>query len=173
MDKLSFLALIFLSLVGYSAGVVSMASRASVVKPRILDVIMIVIIWVVAICSRIYFGFTWYFAMIVWLLSSTALGIFTSNFGRLPRKRIRMNKGDSHGSFMKGMWSKWKQYSRKLGGFQSRVLLYILYFIVIMPFALVAKIFTDPLRIKSHKKESYWMSSTTDKSDLEQLRKQF
>jgi len=49
---------------------------------------------------------------------------------------------------LKKIWEGWKRVSRVIGNFQARVLLTILYFTVVLPFAIGVSLFSDPLRIK-------------------------
>lgn len=58
------------------------------------------------------------------------------------------------------LWGRWKTFARKVGIFQSRMILSIFYFLVIPPFAAITKIFSDPLELnksgpaKWHPKEA-------------------
>ena len=49
---------------------------------------------------------------------------------------------------VKAAWSAWKRVARKIGNFQARVLLTVLYSVVVLPFGLAARMFSDPLKIK-------------------------
>ena len=62
-------------------------------------------------------------------------------------------------------WQAWTRLAHKIGNFQARVLLTILYGVVVLPFGLVVRWFGDPLRIKQrpvgwldHPEESYDMN---------------
>ena len=46
------------------------------------------------------------------------------------------------------LWAGWKRIGRKIGDFQSRLLLSLFYFVVIAPFALGIRWGADPLAIK-------------------------
>ena len=46
------------------------------------------------------------------------------------------------------VWAWWKPIARKIGDFQARVILTLMYFIVVAPFALAIRCFADPLAIK-------------------------
>ena len=46
------------------------------------------------------------------------------------------------------VWAWWKPIARKIGDFQARVILTLMYFIVVAPFALAVRCFADPLAIK-------------------------
>jgi hypothetical protein len=47
----------------------------------------------------------------------------------------------------KAAWAKRKTIAHKIGDFQSQLLLSIFYFVVLGPFALSARIFSDPLKL--------------------------
>jgi hypothetical protein len=46
------------------------------------------------------------------------------------------------------VWDRWKKIARKIGDFNARVILTIFYFVLLLPFALLIKLLTDPLDIK-------------------------
>jgi hypothetical protein len=46
------------------------------------------------------------------------------------------------------LWERWKAAAHKLGNFQARLLLNVFYFLILSPFALGVKMFSDPLRIR-------------------------
>ncbi len=70
------------------------------------------------------------------------------------------------------LWSGWKTFAEKVGAFQSRILLLLLYFLVVSPFALLVKIWKDPLREKKPD-GSNWVERTIHRFDLEASREQF
>jgi hypothetical protein len=72
----------------------------------------------------------------------------------------------------KKVWSGWKNIAYKIGNFQARVILSIFYFIIVSPFAVGVKLFSNPLRLKI-KTNSYWISRVFKKHDLEGARRQF
>jgi hypothetical protein len=47
------------------------------------------------------------------------------------------------------IWASWKVAAHKIGDFQARLLLNIFYFLILSPFALGVKMFSDPLQIRS------------------------
>ena len=49
---------------------------------------------------------------------------------------------------LKRAWQTWKKIAHKIGNFQARVLLTIFYAVVVFPFGIAARLFSDPLRIK-------------------------
>jgi len=69
-------------------------------------------------------------------------------------------------------WEKWKKFGRKVADFQAKVLLTIFYFIVLLPFGLVIRLFSDLLKIKPSSKVGFddWISKA---DSLEDVRRQF
>jgi hypothetical protein len=49
---------------------------------------------------------------------------------------------------MHRVWEWWKRVAKKIGDFQARVILTLLYFIIIGPFALLVRWGADPLTLK-------------------------
>lgn len=45
-------------------------------------------------------------------------------------------------------WRAWKAIARRIGDFQARAILTVLYFVPLAPFALAVKWMTDPMAIK-------------------------
>jgi len=74
METLSFIVLILLSLVGYSFGAVAKAGKFIDLKPQIVDLIIVLLIWAGAICSRTIFDLNKWFLILMWvILSATYL----------------------------------------------------------------------------------------------------
>ena len=61
--------------------------------------------------------------------------------------RSKKNKEKKQHIFRR-LWEGWKKIARKIGDFNARVILTIFYFILLCPFAILIKLFTDPLEIK-------------------------
>jgi len=51
-------------------------------------------------------------------------------------------------SLLQKVWGAWKVVSRKIGEFQARVILTLIYYVVIPPFALPVRWAGDPLALK-------------------------
>jgi hypothetical protein len=73
-------------------------------------------------------------------------------------------------SLYKRAWQGWKDLAHKIGNFQARVILSIFYAVLVLPFGLAARLFSDPLRIK--KKPEQWLDHPNEAYDLEWARKQ-
>jgi hypothetical protein len=46
------------------------------------------------------------------------------------------------------LWEAWKKFARRIGDFQARVLLTVIYAVVVLPFGVIIRTFEDPLRIR-------------------------
>ena len=60
----------------------------------------------------------------------------------------KIEAGGGKQNIFRRAWEGWKKIARKIGDFNARVILTIFYFILLMPFALLVRLFTDPLEIK-------------------------
>jgi len=65
-----------------------------------------------------------------------------------PEKNKKEDNTAQKFGFFKRLWEGWKKIARKIGDFNARVILTVFYFILLCPFALMLKLFTDPLEIK-------------------------
>jgi hypothetical protein len=71
---------------------------------------------------------------------------------------------------LKRVWAAWTRLAHKIGNFQARVLLTILYAVLVFPFGVIVRLFSDPLRIK--KRPTAWLDHSEEASNLEWARKQ-
>ncbi len=67
-------------------------------------------------------------------------------------------------------WQAWTRLAHKIGNFQARVLLTLLYVVVFLPFGIAIRLFADPLRIK--KPPQRWLDRPEQANDLEWARRQ-
>jgi len=72
---------------------------------------------------------------------------------------------------LKRIWAAWKQIAQKIGNFQARVLLTVIYAVLILPFGLAVRLFSDPLRIK--RRPEAWLDHGDDPSTMEWARRQW
>jgi hypothetical protein len=63
---------------------------------------------------------------------------------------------------LKLIWSAWKGIAHKVANFQARLVLNLFYFVIVAPFALRVKIFSDPLQFSTSKG---WLSRSHTGSD--------
>lgn len=71
---------------------------------------------------------------------------------------------------LKRFWEAWKRLAHRIGDFQARVLLTILYVVLVLPFGVAIRLFADPLRIKHRPAE--WLKRSGNLADMIFARKQ-
>jgi hypothetical protein len=74
---------------------------------------------------------------------------------------------------MKNLWKWWKRVARKIGDFQARIILTIFYFIILGPFALAVRLWSDPLAIKTSTTRGWHPKADGKGAPMEQAAKQF
>jgi hypothetical protein len=74
---------------------------------------------------------------------------------------------------LKLIWAGWKTVAHKIGNFQSRALLFVFYYLVLGPFSLAMRVFSDPLRLRSAAPHGWMTRSTPDSDALAAARRQF
>jgi len=172
MEIISSIALILLSLVGYSGGAVFASGKTSEPKPFILDLFLIVCVWAAAIYAKSILPINRWLLILCFVAAAFLIAITASKI--LKRKPARADiKEPDQSSPSPSLWERWKVFSKKLGSFQSRSLLSLFYFIIAAPFALIVKISSDPLRLKHKKTQSHWLSRKALHSNQDDFRKQF
>ena len=57
-----------------------------------------------------------------------------------------------------GVWRRWTVIAHIIGTFQARVLLSVFYLVVIPPFALIVKLWLDPLHLRRAAGSSAWIT---------------
>lgn len=71
------------------------------------------------------------------------------------------------------LWARWKVVARRIGDFQARLLLAIFYFVVLAPFALGVKLFSDPLALRATGGSGWTERPVPDDDAGAQARRQF
>jgi uncharacterized membrane protein YoaK (UPF0700 family) len=175
MNTISIIILLLLSLVGYSGGATGKAGKEVDLKPKIIDLVLVLTIWAAAIYSRFAHDFNKWLLIIIWVSVSVIVGIVVATIRQLKRINIPSEEETekANSASFKGLWLKWKEFSRRMGSFQSRILLSLFFFLVVTPFALAIKLMGDPLRIKHSVERSFWLSKDEASKDLEEFRRQF
>lgn len=165
MDSIAGLALVLLALVGYSSGSVLGAKERTAV-PGVADLLIIIVMWMAALATRNALG-KWS-AIGAWLVIGLVLGAILAwvRADSYPKARS-VNKGGS-------LWNAWKDFARKMGNYQSRVLMAFVYFLVVLPFGLGVTLLGDPLRIKRPHGNSNWQPKELPlKPSIDEARGQF
>lgn len=71
---------------------------------------------------------------------------------------------------LKRAWQTWKRFAKALGTFQARVLLTIFYALLVLPFGVLVRLFSDPLRIKC--RPDQWLEHPSEAHDLRWAKRQ-
>lgn len=76
---------------------------------------------------------------------------------------------------LRELWNRWLVLAQKIGKFQSRVILTLTYFVIVLPFGLGVRVLGDPLKIKgkSIRAQSNWSPRQTHDVDLDASYRQF
>jgi hypothetical protein len=67
-------------------------------------------------------------------------------------------------------WQVWVRLAHKIGNFQARVLLTVLYGVIVLPFGLAVRWFGDPLRIK--RRPTGWLNRADETHDMKWAQRQ-
>jgi hypothetical protein len=175
MNRLSYIVHILLSLVGYSGGATGKAGTFIELKPKIIDLVLVSVIWTGAIYSRTTLNINEWLLIFIWMVLSIAIGVLAVSLRRLPEK-TDINRKDllkNPANVFKKLWQSWNDFSKRMGRFQSRILLSLFYFVLVSPFAMATKMFSDPLRLKYRRLTSWWIQKKETKNELEEFRRQF
>ena len=173
MSGLSFIALILLSLLAYSGGAVGKAGKSLDIKPQIIDLFFVLIIWAGAIYSRLTFRFNKWLLILIWAVLGAIIGILSAWPRKARGNKPKITSKETSPNLLKHIWQSWKAFSLRLGSFQSRVWLSLFFFIFVSPAAVLVRLFSDPLGIKKCGKVSHWLPKKEIGADLEQYRRQF
>jgi hypothetical protein len=172
MDFISELALVLLTLAGYSMGAV-LGSRDKSATPQPLDLGVIVMLWIAALASRASLG-RWA-AIGLWLIAAglVSFGLTSLRRNKMPARATRATISIREGGSLKGIWESWKGFAREMGNYQSRILLTFFYFVAVAPFGLLVRLFGDPLQTKLSTGSSFWITRAPVNTELDEARRQF
>jgi len=163
--------LFLLTLFGYSIGVAHGAQDKRV-SPRLADLVVVALLWITAFASRASLG-KW-LAILVWLVVGLLVGLVIT---RLQNTRDypadKLTPPPDTAPAWRRAWLRWLHFSTKTGDYQSRVLLGYLYFIFVLPFALIFRIVGDRLSLRKAPDASGWHEWDTSTTNIEEARRQF
>jgi hypothetical protein len=71
------------------------------------------------------------------------------------------------------LWQWWKRIARKIGDAQARIILTLFYFLVVGPFALIIRFWSDPLRLHSKTPGGWIRKSEAESPAAKRAREQF
>ena len=77
---------------------------------------------------------------------------------------------------MRQLWKRfiawWMPIAEAIGSFMNRLILSIFYFVIVLPFGLGVRLFSDPLELRP-KRKTIWTKFSDRSKTLEDGRKQF
>jgi hypothetical protein len=76
------------------------------------------------------------------------------------------------GSMWTRAWSAFKRFARRLGDFQARLLLSVFYIFVVGPHALIMKLFSDPLGLRTAQSRGWTERNRPEPKTLDDIRRQ-
>lgn len=174
MEALSYIVLILLSLVGYSGGAAGRAGKRVDLKPVILDLVLVALVWAAALYSRLTYDFNKWLLILVWVGIAVVIGWTAVSFRKLEKKEKEEEEEELSSNLFKRIWHRWTGFSKRMGSFQSRVMLSFFFFLIVSPVALIIRVLGDPLKIKEKKTlSSYWSTKTPGSTDIADYRRQF
>ena len=87
-----------------------------------------------------------------------------------PRAKSPHSVPNGYRFMLKRAWQAWRRIAQKIGNFQARVVLTIFYAVVVFPFGMAARLFSDPLRIKSVPRN--WLDHPNEPNDMKWAKRQ-
>ena len=170
MEIFGDIALILLIVVGYSTGSV-LVGKGKKVTPALFDVSIIVISWIIAFSIR--FSVSKWLTLLFWILIEICIGALLT---WLRKGQYNLDKVDPASSAqtkpLMNLWNGWKRFATRLGNYQSRIWLAIIYFILMVPFGMLMRLFMNPWK-SSNTEGTAWIQKEPSKTDLSSARNQF
>lgn len=74
---------------------------------------------------------------------------------------------------LRRFWEAWKRFGKKVGDFQARLLLTVFYYVLLAPFALALRRWSDPLGIKAATAKGWHTRESTGETPRERAARQF
>ncbi len=160
---------------GWLPTLMMLAGRGRVTSPTLFDLGTLLAVWTAAILVRDNLG-RWS-SILIWLLVAGLLstGFTALRRAQLPKKPLRRTGGlplQGAGPFGRA-WRTWKSFAHEMGNYQGRVLMALFYFAIVTPFAVLLKVFSDPLKVHDVPDQSSWAPRSDGDTTIEQARRQF
>jgi len=174
VETLSFIVLILLTILAYSGGSAAAAGKHTEPRPQALDLLLVLVLVSGAVYSRLTLGLNRWLLILIWVSISALVALTAGRLRKTSQGDIPFKGGfeGPPGRGLKGLWQRWSEFSKRMGAFQSRVLLSLFFFLFVSPFALAVRIFSDPLGLKPRPEGSYWVPRKEDVAELESYRRQ-
>lgn len=166
------LALILMTQIGYASGAV-VAGKGKHVFPNLLDLVVVVVLWVMALMTQTALGRGW--AILAWLAAGLVVGAGLTGLRRegYPDRKKKAAPTVQSAGRLRRLWHGWKVFAAEMGNYQGRLFLAFFYFIIVTPFGIAVRLFGDPLRIRRLRGDSFWLERRSGGQGIESAREQF
>jgi hypothetical protein len=171
---LAIIAVLLLSLVGYSLGNVLRFGKKPVRKPVAGDILLVILMWASVIFTRSRLPVSKWLMLAAWIAAGIVLGYlmslllgYSKSEDRAASQAHPLTPGEPRKRFRA-----WRELSTKLGTFQSQIFLGLLFLIVFAPVSLGVKLLSDPLHIKIAGTDSHWFPKAPVAPDIELFKRQ-
>jgi hypothetical protein len=163
------LAVILLTLVGYTSGAALLAPRRQPV-PFLTDILILAALWTAGFLLRPVLASHWQSVAQSFALAFAVSAVITLfRRGSLPPARTVPDEGGKP-TFLRRIKAAWTGFARRMGNYQGRLILAFFYFTVVLPFGVPVRLFSDPLALR---KPPVWHPRNQQKPDINRSRLQF
>lgn len=182
LELLSAILLMLLTMVSYSSGI-TLAAKRREYSPGIIDLIIVFLLWLVV------FGVRSQVPRLLLVLIIIGLGVLVgailgtvrlSKEDRakiMPKSELPEHARDSLDTAASDrwygrVWLRWNDFAGRMGNVQGRMLMGFFYFLIVTPFGLISRLFSDPLSMKKTPEESNWETKETTELTIEAAQEQ-
>ena len=171
MGFFSALALVLLTLVGFSSGAV-IAGRGEKEPLGLLDLGVAILFLALALGTRSVLE-RWLAIPIWFILAGLGSALLTGiRYKDRSTKEVLSLTLTEKGPVRRVLdW--WKVFATKLGNYQGRLMFAFFYFVVVTLFGIGVRLFSDPLKLRRDGRITCWSERSPVKHDLEASREQF
>lgn len=163
------LAVVLLTLVGYTSGAALLAPRRQPV-PFVMDIFILAALWTAGFLLRPVLASHWQSVAQSFALSFAVSAVITLfRRGSLPPARTVPEEGGKPSSLRRVKMA-WTGFAHRMGNYQGRLILAFFYFTVVLPFGIPVRLFSDPLALR---KPPAWHPRQQHKPDISRSRLQF
>jgi len=163
------LAIVLLTLVGYTAGAALSAPRRQPV-PFLMEIFVVAALWTAGFILKPVLESHWLSVAQSFGLAfavSAVITLFRRN--TLPPARA-VHEEAGRPSLPRRVKKAWTGFASRMGNYQGRLILAFFYFTVVLPFGIPVRLFSDPLALG---KQPAWHPRQQHKPDISRSRLQF
>jgi hypothetical protein len=171
MGFFSALALVLLTLVGFSSGAV-IAGRGEKEPLGLLDLGVAILFLALALGTRSVLE-RWLAIPIWFILAGLGSALLTGiRYKDRSTKKVPSLTLTEKGPVRRVLdW--WKVFATKIGNYQGRLMFAFFYFVVVTLFGIGVRLFSDPLKMKRGGEITFWSERSSGSHEVEAAREQF